>query len=122
MQMHIVYVEILGNYNANVASPHANMHVHVRYLNVFQSFNSYDKPVWWYLCFALLLSMIMGAFMYFVVGSGSSMRIREKIHQILAPALKGCLYTTVTGGLFFLMMNEIVFRTNFSSVASLYGD
>lgn len=47
---------------------------------------------------------------------------RRKIESILTPALKGCLFTVLTGGSFFFLFNEVTYQTNFSGITSLYGD
>lgn len=49
------------------------------------------------------------------------MRMKENIKHILAPAVKGCLYTALTGGGFFIFINEISYQTDFSSISANYG-
>lgn len=48
--------------------------------------------------------------------------MKENIKHILAPAVKGCLYTAATGGVFFIFINEISYRTDVSNISANYGD
>ncbi len=50
------------------------------------------------------------------------MQMKENIKHILTPALKGCIYTAATGGIFFIFINELSYRTDFSTITALYGD
>jgi hypothetical protein len=119
--MRIVYADIEGHYDPALSSPNASVHVHVSYLNIFQRFNSYDMSWLWYVGYALLVGSVMSACIWLALSRVCAMRMREKIKHVLAPAVKGCLYTTATGGCFFVLINEITYRTDFSSITALYG-
>lgn len=79
MKIHIVYAEIKGYYNPSIASPNALMHVHVKYLNILERFNSYDLPAWWYIAYAVLFAVVVGACIWSIIGKFCKMRLREKI-------------------------------------------
>lgn len=122
MQMKIVYAEIEGMYNPNIPTPKANVQVHVRYLDMFERFNSFDSEWIWYIAFGVILGSFTASLIWFIVSRFGKMRIREKIKHVLAPAIKGCFYTLATGGCFFVVINQISFRTNYNSITALYDE
>lgn len=77
----------------------------------------------WYLGYATLMAALLGEIIWLLMvkACGMQLRIREKVQQVFAPAVMGCLFTLATGGCFFAVINEISFRTNYSSVSALYG-
>ena len=103
--MKIVYAEIKGKYNPNLPTPKANVQVHVRYLDIFERFNSFDSEWIWYIVFGVILGSFMAPLIWFIVSRFGKMRMREKIKYFLAPAIKGCFYTLATGACFFMVIN-----------------
>lgn len=120
--MSIKSAGIKGSYNKGIAQPYATVRTHISYLNFYQRFNSYALGIEWYIGYAIIINIIFIFFIWLVTSKFCVIDMRQKIDHLLTPAVKGALYTLITGGFFFIIINEIAYQSSFNGISALYGD
>lgn len=60
----IVTASIVGSYDASIAPPAARATVHVHYLSWWDNLCLYNQPFYYYMCFAMALSLAIFCCIY----------------------------------------------------------
>ena len=90
------------------------------YINLWESFISFNIGIGWYLIFASVIAFIFFIPLKIVHSYLGGINLRLKFKFMISPALKGIGYTVLTAGGLSVLTHFISFYTSYSAISATY--